>query len=496
MPQRIYATVQQIEIKPSNREVSIVQPFSYDHEGTADEELGPSINMNPPSEAATTPEAAKMSPAQHFFWDWAKQLSGLCEQGLREVFLSPDMNATRNRFCSRKAGKLSPMAAVCTFLDVMLRGVSQVYICDHPLCGILIAVAVGLSSRELLLHCLLGVLASTAAGFWLCRLPFDKIKNGLLGYDGALVGCTVWTFFTDGRTTNDTFAGGYLLVVTVLLASFAGVMHMTCANLLALAKLPPFTAAFNISCIVLFAICARGNINAVSLRESAPQEVAAGFTDMSPLFLLEATFRGVGQFIFADSTIGGVLVVLGVAMQGRYDALCLVMGSLTACLTACYVLQVPQAGLVAVRQGLYGYNSAGVCVVLGGGRFYKNTTGALFLGCVGSMVGVFMQVGMQSVLVLNEVQLPVLTFPFIVTAWIMMYSESGWIKVYVDNKRDEDMENVAPVRSKWKPQKWQPKLADIVRQKSILMRERSTRMRQKSQQMLHQLSDRKLNVDN
>jgi hypothetical protein len=48
----------------------------------------------------------------------------------------------------------------------------------------------------------------------------------------------------------------------------------------------------------------------------------------------------------------------------------------------------------------------------------------------------------------------VLTFPFIFTAWIMMYSEWGWVKV---RKRDEDRENVAPARRQKKaraPVKW------------------------------------------
>ena len=402
---------------------------------------------------------------------WAHWLRAICEQVLREVFLSPDMRVTRKRFCSREAGenRLRPMAACFTLLDLVLRGISQVYICDHPVCGLLIAVAVGLSSVELLLHCLLGVLASTAAGYWICRLSFEKIRNGLLGYDGALVGCTVWTFLTDGKTVDQVFGGGYLLVVTILLAAFAGMMHMTCANLFALAKLPPFTAAFNIVCLIMLTICAREGINAVTLRGSEAAELADDYTDMSFRFIFESTFRGVGQFIYADTTLGGILVVFGVFMQGRDDAFCLVLGSLTACLTARYVLQVPQAEVVAIRQGLYGYNSAGVCVVLGGGRFYRPTKGALFLGCVGAMICVFVQIGMKSAFIVNELQLPIMTFPFIVTAWMMMYTESGWIKVYVDAKRDEDRENVAPARKRWKPITWRPKLTELVRQKKRVM---------------------------
>ena len=391
-----------------------------------------------------------------------REFRALLHLVLKEVFLSGNMDSSKKYFCSYKDSSYKPVAVICSVVDVVLRGISQVYICDHPLCGLLIAIAVGLSSVELLLHCVLGVMACTASGFLLCRLPYAKISNGLLGYDGALVGCTVWTFLTDGQTTNDAFSGRYLVFVTILLATFAGLMHMSCANVLALAKLPPFTAAFNIVCLVMLVVCARDNINSVSLRTYAPVVIANDYTDMSFLFVVEATFRGVGQFIYADTTLGGVLVVAAVCMQGRRDALCLVLGSLTACLAARYLLQVPQDDIAAIRQGLYGYNSAGVCVVLGGGRFYRPTKGAIFLGCVGAVITVFVQLGLKSCFVVNDIQLPVMTFPFIVTAWIMMYSESGWVKVKVDGQRDEERENVAPVRTR----KVRKGFADIVRQRS------------------------------
>ena len=74
----------------------------------------------------------------------------------------------------------------------------------------------------------------------------------------------------------------------------------------------------------------------------------------------------------------------------------------------------------------------------------------------------FVQLGLKSCFVVNDIQLPVMTFPFIVTAWIMMYSESGWVKVKVDGQRDEERENVAPVRTR----KVRKGFADIVRQRS------------------------------
>jgi urea transporter len=296
-----------------------------------------------------------------------ERLEVLGRAAIWEVFMSQDMRATSTFLCDRKQRPrwYRPLAAFFVMLDLLLRGVSQVYICDHPLCGLLIALAVGLTSGELLLHCLLGVLASTVSGFLLCRLPLLKIKSGLLGFDGALVGCTGWQ--DHGRR-----------VVAVLLAALSGIMHMTCANVLALAKLPPFTTAFNLVCLVMLATCAAQNINAVALRSTSDPpaaDPAENYTDMSPHFLLDATLRGVGQFIFADSTLGSALVVLADFPQGRHAALCLLLGSLTACLTARYLLQVPPAVIVAIRQGLYGYNSAGVCVVLGGGRFHQHQRG-------------------------------------------------------------------------------------------------------------------------
>ena len=234
-----------------------------------------------------------------------REFRALLHLVLKEVFLSGNMDNSKKYFCSYKDSSYKPVAVICSVVDVVLRGISQVYICDHPLCGLLIAIAVGLSSVELLLHCVLGVMACTASGFLLCRLPYAKISNGLLGYDGALVGCTVWTFLTDGQTTNDAFSGRYLVFVTILLATFAGLMHMSCANVLALAKLPPFTAAFNIVCLVMLVVCARDNINSVSLRTYAPVVIANDYTDMSFLFVVEATFRGRAVYLRRHNSGGG-----------------------------------------------------------------------------------------------------------------------------------------------------------------------------------------------
>jgi hypothetical protein len=79
--------------------------------------------------------------------------------------------------------------------------------------------------------------------------------------------------------------------------------------------------------------------------------------------------------------------------------------------------------VAAIRSGLYGYNAAGTCCVLAGGIFYKASDGAVLVGVFGACLASLLTVGFQGAFS----GLPVLTFPFITSAWIIMLSRSKWL---------------------------------------------------------------------
>lgn len=203
----------------------------------------------------------------------------------------------------------------------------------------------------------------------------------------------------------------------------SGVVHVACANILNTFELPTFTFAFNITMICFLLSVSTDHASVTSLSSASNKTYSDDYTKMSVNYFVDASIRGVGQFMFVDTTVGGVLVIIGIAVASRIGAFAAWTGSSIACLTAYYLLQVPD--LINVRNGLYGYNSSGCVASLSGSVFfYSNLSN--YLG--GSLIG-----GSLAVLILTTFQsilgtlwgLPVLTFPFITTTWIIMMTRSS-----------------------------------------------------------------------
>jgi urea transporter len=392
---------------------------------------------------------------------WSDMFSDLWN----EIIISGNMNKTQKYLCNFQGTKTPPLTLIMICFDLILRGISQVYLCDHPISGLLIAIGVGLSSCTLLLHGVLGVMGSTLGATVVCRLPYSKISNGLVGYDGALVGCAIYSFCVTGNENS-------LLLVTFFLSAISGILHMSLANILGLAKLPPFTAAFNVTVFCLLLGMAHNNTRIAAFRPTDSSiDYSAGFQDQSFLWFITMAVKGVGQFMFADTIAGATLVIIGILLQSRRDGFCAVLGAFVGGITARYVLSLPSSHTLAISSGLYGYNAAGTCVVLGGGRFYSATNSAYVIGIIGAIMSVYIQIMYESLFVVTAYQssnstgdtspespvvatdhipvlisLPVLTFPFITTAWLMMLTQSTWL--HVRSNGTEESENLAPSRVK------------------------------------------------
>jgi urea transporter len=68
-------------------------------------------------------------------------------------------------------------------IDIILRGISQVFLCDHPLCGILISIGLILTSYELFLYAVWGTIFSTVGAYLIGTASMDDIRSGLCGYE-------------------------------------------------------------------------------------------------------------------------------------------------------------------------------------------------------------------------------------------------------------------------------------------------------------------------
>ena len=98
-------------------------------------------------------------------------------------------------------------------IDALLRGASQVYLCNNPITGVAVVVAFAVASPINLGAAALGLVVSTGTAFVL-GLDTMAIQNGLYGYNGLLCGSALATFHPAG-------AVGPLLAATAFVAAMS-----------------------------------------------------------------------------------------------------------------------------------------------------------------------------------------------------------------------------------------------------------------------------------
>ena len=124
--------------------------------------------------------------------------------------------------------------------------------------------------------------------------------------------------------------------------------------------------------------------------------------------------------MFIDSIAGSMMVIIGKSCSNPMGALAGWFGSLSGALTAYYFLAVPDT--VSARIGLFGYNGSGAMAALSGGIFHSANLETFLIGLVAAGFSSLMVSFFRSLLT----PLPVLTFPFITTAWIFLLTRAAY----------------------------------------------------------------------
>jgi hypothetical protein len=126
---------------------------------------------------------------------------GFAKDVFEEVFLSGNMQRTqdfilrwsffnKNRpevLLPRPLQWLAPLVPLFMSLvlcaDVVFRGIAQVYLCNHPITGILVCIGLALESTQLLVFGLMGTACATLMCWLICVPNPSEVLTGLCGYD-------------------------------------------------------------------------------------------------------------------------------------------------------------------------------------------------------------------------------------------------------------------------------------------------------------------------
>jgi urea transporter len=302
-----------------------------------------------------------------------------------------------------------------SFIDAVLRGCGQVMFQNNPITGLLFFAGIFFNSWELGICALLGTMISTGTAM---ILGADKgaVSAGLFGFNGTLAGVALPFYFVFSPE---------LLLYVALNAALSTIIMAALMNFLGRWGVPALTAPFVLAtwtlifCASQFGALHTGPLLAASIPDPAAAVPAANAGAMT---LWEGVTKGVGEVMFQDNVITGIIFVVAILVNSRISAGFAVLGSLVGLLTA-LVMQAPEAPL---RLGLYGYNSVLCGIALGGVFYFLNWKTFFYaLACM-----VFGSIATASITVmLAPIGMPALTWPFIIVTWFFLFASKMFSRI-------------------------------------------------------------------
>ena len=272
--------------------------------------------------------------------------------------------------------------AIKNFAEIVLRGISQIFLLNNVITGILFLAGAFYNSWLIGIGAVIGLLAGTFTAL-LFKYKRDDINNGLYGYNGALVGLATVYFF------------GFNMP-SVIALFFGAVLSSIIMHCMIKRKFPPFTAPFIISTWIVMAIVLTLKIMPLK---------ATQLPNASNLEIIPALSRGIGQVMFQENIITGIILFIGILVCSRISALYALLGTGIGVIVAC-VCSFP---LSMITAGLFGFNGVLCGIALSGKKWHHG-----ILAIASIVVSVFVMFGMSRLGIIT------LTAPFVISAWLVL----------------------------------------------------------------------------
>ncbi|HHG0427359.1 TPA: urea transporter [Yersinia enterocolitica] len=305
--------------------------------------------------------------------------------------------------------QLSASNVFIEFIDTTLRGCAQVMFQNNPLTGLFFFIAIfvgayGEGNPAVAYGCVLGTVVATLTG--LTMRDRKSWRSGLYGYNGCLVGAALPTFLVATP----------IVWACIVLGSIVSVIVMVCiADILKTWKVAALTAPFVLTTwMILLASYAFAGLHSSGLPTPAlphPLVLDSGATAGGNLFV--SMFNGVSQVFLFSSLIGGILFIIGLAVESLWAAVFAVGGSLLALFTAIFLGANPSS----IDAGLYAFSAVLTAIALGS-TFNKPSWRVLAYTIVGVIFTVIVQGALN--ILLSPIGIPTLTMPFVLASWLFL----------------------------------------------------------------------------
>jgi urea transporter len=284
-----------------------------------------------------------------------------------------------------------------------LKGVSQVIFIENAFSGVLILIAITLTSYELGVIAFLSSIVGTLIGKFGAANE-ESVNSGLYGYNSVLTGIALTLFLTGSSRWI------IALVGAVIAAIFAAMMVHFMKN----SALPILTFPFII--LTWFMVLVSYRLNVFQLSNSlVPQSLSHWKLDITgEVNWTEGIFNGIGQIFFLDNTLSGVLLFLAVFWAGWKLGLYAVVGNAVALLTA-YGLGGEHS---LILLGLYGYNAILACMAVATVFSTEDNRYRGISGIAAACLTVPLTASTSTWLL--PYGLPALTMPFVLSTWLFL----------------------------------------------------------------------------
>jgi len=304
---------------------------------------------------------------------------------------------------------------VSRFIDIVLRGVAEVFLQNNPLTGLIFLIGIFISSYVAGFYALLATIVATGAAM-LFGAPRTQVDKGMFGFNGTLTGLAMELYMKHDL----------LLPLYVILASiFVTVVTAFVQNALEPLNAPILTSPFVFTSWLFISALYRfnrlGGTTALSIAH-LPATTAIRATTLTSSDAVLGFFTGVGQVMFQQNVWTGVAFLIGLLVNSRISCASAIAGSLIGLLVA-WSLGGQES---MIRDGLYGYNSVLTAVSLGGIYYLLNGRAALFT-ILAAIVTVVAYGTISAILA--PIGLPVLTSAFVLITWICLISKKSLTKL-------------------------------------------------------------------
>ena len=312
-------------------------------------------------------------------------------------------------------GSLADRRPVAKFIDIILRGASQVFFQNNPLTGLIMLAAIFWGSHangniSVGWGALLGVAVSSLTAL-LLRVDGDSLRQGLYGFNGVLVGAALPTFLIHNRG---------MWVSIVIGAAVSTIFTLALANVVKTWQVPGSTAPFVFTTwMLLLAAYSFAQTPAGSMGPpSFPSPTGTTELPMSGSVVAAILAKNVSQVYLVENVLTGILFLIAIAISSVRSAIFAAVGSIVSLVTA---LMLGAKGS-SINAGLYGF-SAVLTAIAVGAVFNKPSTRVTAYALFATVFTVIAQGALNSAL--SPLGIPTLTFPYVLTMWIFLLPKAN-----------------------------------------------------------------------